>query len=127
MSMYRHLQSILTRLSTINPCIGASCSVVAIAFNPRVSKQRRLDRRTWERVSGVAMPLGKLASTRRGFRRMGLARAMLLAGMRQIKAAGMDTVKLGVDALEPIGCGAALRIRRLPQALEVIYKVILKR
>lgn len=43
--------------------------------------------------------------TRRGFRRMGLARAMLLAGMRQIEAAGMDTVKLGVDAENPSGAG----------------------
>lgn len=39
--------------------------------------------------------------TRRGFRKMGLARAMLLSGMHQLKAAGMDTAKLGVDTQNP--------------------------
>lgn len=43
--------------------------------------------------------------TRRGFRRKGLGRAMLLAGMRQLQAAGMDTAKLGVDAENPSGAG----------------------
>jgi ribosomal protein S18 acetylase RimI-like enzyme len=43
--------------------------------------------------------------TRRGFRRMGLARAMLLAGMHRLKAVGMDTAKLGVDAENPLGAG----------------------
>lgn len=41
--------------------------------------------------------------TRRGFRRIGLGRAMLLAGMHQLKASGMDTAKLGVDADNPNG------------------------
>ena len=36
--------------------------------------------------------------TRRGFRRMGLGRAMLFAGMRQLQQAGADTVKLSVDS-----------------------------
>ncbi|MEQ8468744.1 GNAT family N-acetyltransferase [Coleofasciculus sp. E1-EBD-02] len=36
--------------------------------------------------------------TRRGFRQQGLGRVMLLAGMQQLKAAGMETAKLGVDA-----------------------------
>ncbi|MEQ8996501.1 MAG: GNAT family N-acetyltransferase [Coleofasciculus sp. B1-GNL1-01] len=36
--------------------------------------------------------------TRRGFRKQGLGRAMLLAGMQQLKAAGVETAKLGVDA-----------------------------
>lgn len=39
--------------------------------------------------------------TRRGFRKMGLARAMLLTGMQRLKAAGMDTAKLGVDTQNP--------------------------
>ncbi|MBF2046371.1 MAG: GNAT family N-acetyltransferase [Elainella sp. C42_A2020_010] len=39
--------------------------------------------------------------TRRGFRRMGLARAILLAGLQRLKAAGMDTAKLGVDTQNP--------------------------
>ena len=39
--------------------------------------------------------------TRRGFRRMGLARAMLLQGIRQLKDAGMETALLGVDAQNP--------------------------
>lgn len=41
--------------------------------------------------------------TRRGFRRIGLGRAMLLAGLHQLKAAGMETAKLGVDADNPNG------------------------
>jgi GNAT superfamily N-acetyltransferase len=40
----------------------------------------------------------KLLGTRRGFRKRGLGRAMLLAQMRQFKAAGVEQVKLGVDA-----------------------------
>lgn len=40
----------------------------------------------------------KWLGTSRRFRKMGLGHAVLLSGMRQLKAAGMDTVKLGVDA-----------------------------
>ncbi|OCQ89589.1 acetyltransferase [Oscillatoriales cyanobacterium USR001] len=36
--------------------------------------------------------------TRRGFRQMGLGKAILLAGLHQLKAAGADTAKLSVDA-----------------------------
>ncbi|HEY9615759.1 MAG TPA: GNAT family N-acetyltransferase [Microcoleaceae cyanobacterium] len=41
--------------------------------------------------------------TRRGFRRLGLGRAMLLTGMHQLKANGMDTALLGVDSQNPSG------------------------
>jgi ribosomal protein S18 acetylase RimI-like enzyme len=44
-----------------------------------------------------------ILGTRRGFRRIGLARAMLLRGLQQLKAAGMDTAKIGVDAENPLG------------------------
>lgn len=40
----------------------------------------------------------KLLGTRRGFRKLGLGRALLLAQMNQQKAAGVDCLKLGVDA-----------------------------
>ena len=40
----------------------------------------------------------KLLGTRRGFRKLGLGRSLLLAQMRQLKAAGVEQVKLGVDA-----------------------------
>jgi GNAT superfamily N-acetyltransferase len=40
----------------------------------------------------------KLLGTRRGFRQLGLGRAILLATMRHFKVAGVDRVKLGVDA-----------------------------
>lgn len=40
----------------------------------------------------------KLLGTRRGFRKLGLGRAILLAQMRQLKAVGIEQVKLGVDA-----------------------------
>ncbi|MBF2074770.1 MAG: GNAT family N-acetyltransferase [Synechococcales cyanobacterium C42_A2020_086] len=39
--------------------------------------------------------------TRRGFRRQGLARAMLLTGLQRLQAAGMDTALLGVDTENP--------------------------
>lgn len=45
--------------------------------------------------------------TRRGFRNIGLGRAMLLAGLHRLKADGADTAKLGVDAENPTG---ALRL-----------------
>lgn len=45
--------------------------------------------------------------TRRGFRRIGLGRAMLLAGMQRLKQDGVTTAKLGVDAENPTG---ALRL-----------------
>jgi ribosomal protein S18 acetylase RimI-like enzyme len=45
--------------------------------------------------------------TRRGYRKRGLARALLSESMRRLKGAGMDTAKLGVDAHNPNG---ALRL-----------------
>ena len=41
--------------------------------------------------------------TRRGFRRIGLGRAMLLTGLNQLKIAGMEMAKIGVDANNPNG------------------------
>lgn len=41
--------------------------------------------------------------TRRGFRSMGLGRAMLLTALQRLKAAGMETALLGVDAASPTG------------------------
>ncbi len=45
--------------------------------------------------------------TRRGFRKIGLGRAMLLAGLHRLKAAGVETAILGVDAENSSG---ALRL-----------------
>ena len=45
--------------------------------------------------------------TRRGFRHQGLGRAMLLAGMQRLQAAGVEIAKLGVDVENPTG---ALRL-----------------
>jgi len=42
-----------------------------------------------------------LLGTRRGYRRQGLARAMLLQGLHQLQAAGMETALLGVDTQNP--------------------------
>ncbi|MEO6458695.1 MAG: GNAT family N-acetyltransferase [Chloroflexia bacterium] len=41
--------------------------------------------------------------TRRGFRKMGLGRAMLLAGLHKLKENGIDDAMLGVDADNPTG------------------------
>ena len=45
--------------------------------------------------------------TRRGFRKIGLGRAMLLALLQRLKVAGVETAILGVDAANPSG---ALRL-----------------
>lgn len=45
--------------------------------------------------------------SRRGFRRLGLGRAMLLSGLQQLKAIGAETALLGVDSENPSG---ALRL-----------------
>jgi mycothiol synthase len=45
--------------------------------------------------------------TRRGYRKIGLGRAMLLSGLHALKASGVDVAKLGVDAENPTG---ALRL-----------------
>ncbi|UBF27369.1 GNAT family N-acetyltransferase [Kovacikia minuta CCNUW1] len=44
-----------------------------------------------------------LLGTRRGFRRMGLGRAILLESLHRFKAAGMETARLGVDTQNPSG------------------------
>lgn len=48
-----------------------------------------------------------ILGTRRGYRKIGLGTAMLIAGMRKLKEGGMDTAVLGVDAENPTG---ALRL-----------------
>ena len=42
-----------------------------------------------------------LLGTRRGFRRMGLGRALLLEGLKRLKDADMGTAKIGVDSQNP--------------------------
>ena len=42
-----------------------------------------------------------ILGTRRGYRRQGLARAMLRQGLHQLQAAGMETALLGVDTQNP--------------------------
>jgi mycothiol synthase len=44
-----------------------------------------------------------MLGTRRGFRKIGLGRAMLLAGLRRLKEEGLTAAKLGVDAENPTG------------------------
>lgn len=44
-----------------------------------------------------------ILGTRRGFRRLGLGKAMLLKGMQTLLAAGMDIAKIGVDYDNPNG------------------------
>jgi mycothiol synthase len=41
--------------------------------------------------------------TRRGYRKIGLGRAMLLAGLRKLKSQGLTSAALGVDAENPTG------------------------
>lgn len=44
-----------------------------------------------------------LLGTRRGYRKLGLGRAILLAGLRRLKQDGVDIAQLGVDADSPTG------------------------
>jgi mycothiol synthase len=44
-----------------------------------------------------------ILGTRRGFRGIGLGRALLLAGLQRLKHDGADSAKLGVDAANPNG------------------------
>ena len=45
----------------------------------------------------------EVLTTRCEFRRMGIGKAILLSNLHQLKAAGMDVAKLGVDADNPTG------------------------
>jgi mycothiol synthase len=56
------------------------------------------NKRTGRREGSVG-----LLGTRRGHRRIGLGRAMLLAGMQRLREAGMANATLGVDASSPTG------------------------
>lgn len=54
----------------------------------------------WEENARTGRKEGwiKLLGTRRNFRKLGLGKAMLLAVLKQLKAMGIEQVKLGVDA-----------------------------
>ncbi len=56
---------------------------------------------------GTNLSYVDILGTRRGFRKMGLGRAMLLSALHKLKNAGMDIARLGVDANNPNG---ALRL-----------------
>jgi mycothiol synthase len=59
-----------------------------------------------------------LLGTRRGYRNLGLGRAVLYAGLRQLKRDGVDSALLGVDADSPTGA------TRMYEAagFEVVYR-----
>lgn len=59
----------------------------------------------WEaiRQSGEKEALLHQIGTRRGYRKMGLGRAMILAAMHKLREAGLDSVRLYVDADNPTG------------------------
>lgn len=42
-----------------------------------------------------------MLGTRRGYRRIGLARALLLQGLHQLRACNLDTARIGVDSQNP--------------------------
>ena len=48
-----------------------------------------------------------ILGTRRGYRKIGLGRAILLSGLRRLRDDGVDTARLNVDAENPTG---ALRL-----------------
>lgn len=75
---------------------GTFASFCHCRINPEDNKRNG-------RHEGLIICLG----TRRGFRHQGLGRAMLLAGMQRLQAAGVEIAKLGVDVENPTG---ALRL-----------------
>jgi mycothiol synthase len=68
------------------------------------------------RLRGVSEGWIELLGTIRGWRRMGLGRAILLHGLHSLRSAGLDTALLGVDSESPTGANklyesAGFRIR----------------
>ncbi len=55
------------------------------------------------KLRGVSDGWIELLGTIRGWRRMGLGRAILLHGLHSLRTAGMDTALLGVDSESPTG------------------------
>jgi mycothiol synthase len=55
------------------------------------------------KLRGVSEGWIELLGTIRGWRRMGLGRAILLHGLHSLRTAGMDTALLGVDSESPTG------------------------
>lgn len=72
---------------TPNGTVAAFCHC---SINPEANTHKNCNE-GWVNILG----------TRRGFRRLGLARAVLLAGLNQLWQAGVDTAKLGVDTQNP--------------------------
>ncbi|MGH7178790.1 MAG: GNAT family N-acetyltransferase, partial [Tepidisphaeraceae bacterium] len=60
----------------------------------------------------------QVLGTRRGFRRRGLGRAMLLSGMHWLRSRDVHTALLGVDAASPTG---AVRLYE-SNGFEVIHR-----
>lgn len=69
---------------------GTYAAFCYASVDPEENQQRRC-REGWISILG----------TRRGFRRLGLGRALLLSGLHRLQSAGMDTGLLGVDAENP--------------------------
>ncbi len=63
-----------------------------------VSFPRRITQR-----SGRSEGWIELLGTRRGHRKIGLGRALVLAGLQRLKADGVETALLGVDGDNPTG------------------------
>jgi len=75
---------------------GTFAAFCECGINPEANQRSRRNE-GWINVLG----------TRRGFRKRGLGRAMLLAGMQRLQANGVDTARLRVDSENPSG---ALRL-----------------
>jgi len=89
-----------TRLSDYDPTMDlvavapdGTLAAFCYARCNTVENERNGRREGWINVLG----------TRRGFRRQGLGRAMLLAGLQRLAIANLDTALLGVDANNPSG------------------------
>ncbi|PSB27367.1 GNAT family N-acetyltransferase [Stenomitos frigidus ULC18] len=86
-----------------DPAYNPTLDLIAIApdrtFAAFCNASCREDNRRSGRNKGTITLLG----TRRGFRKQGLGRAMLLSGLQRLKAIGAETALLRVDSDNPFG------------------------
>ena len=69
-----------------------------------------------------------LLGTRRGFRRRGLARTLLLEGLRKLQSAGMETAKIGVDSENPSGAlGLYRSVGFEPDLSSTVFRKVVSR
>lgn len=87
-----------------NPYYQPELNLVAVAPDQTFAAFCKCQIQITENLnSGIKTGWIELLGTRRGFRRRGLGKAMLLAGLNKLKASGAAIAKLSVDSESPTG------------------------